>query len=82
MKIKLTEEQFIRLMEANGVSAPSFDGGDIKEFPSSEVGTVSNVINSDGDLEYGKPTTTDDFSDSLTIQNYWAATRTGARLSR
>ena len=31
--IKLTESQFKTLLEANGVSAPNFEGGDIKEFP-------------------------------------------------
>lgn len=31
--IKLTESQFKTLLEANGVGAPNFEGGDIKEFP-------------------------------------------------
>lgn len=31
--INLTESQFKRLLEANGLSAPNFEGGDIKEYP-------------------------------------------------
>lgn len=31
--IKLTESQFKNLLEANGASAPDFEGGDLKEFP-------------------------------------------------
>lgn len=82
MKVKLTEEQFIRLMEANGISAPSFNGGDLRQFPKSEVGVTSNVVDKDGDLTYGDPKMTDDCADDLTIQNYWANTRSGARLAR
>lgn len=31
--IKLTESQFKMILETNGVGAPDFEGGDIKEFP-------------------------------------------------
>lgn len=70
--IKLTESQFKNLLEANGVSAPNFEGGDIKEFPGSEVSTTSNVTSQDGELEYGKQPTSDEFAKIQTIQNYWA----------
>ena len=79
--IHLTESQFIRLMESNGISYPNYEGGDLKEFPGSEVFTTCNVTNSNGELEYGKPVDTDDVQDDLTIQNYWAATRTGSHTS-
>ena len=40
--IKLTESQFKTILEANnGVVAPNFDGGDLKEYPGSEVSTTS-----------------------------------------
>ena len=70
--IKLTESQFKTLLEVNGVSAPSFEGGDLKEFPGSEVSTTANVTNPDGEPEYGKQPTTDEFGKMQTIQHYWA----------
>ena len=70
--IKLTESQFKTLLEANGVSAPNFEGGDLKEFPGSEVSTTANVTNQDGELEYGKQPTSDEIAKIQTIQNYWA----------
>lgn len=70
--IKLTESQFKTLLESNGASAPDFKGGDLKEFPGSEVSTTANVTNQDGRLEYGKPIDTDMVQKTLTIQNYWA----------
>lgn len=70
--IKLTESQFKTLLEANGVSAPNFEGGDLKEFPGSEVSTTANVTNQDGELDYGKQPTSDEIAKMQTIQNYWA----------
>ena len=70
--IKLTESQLKTLLEANGVTAPNFDGGDLKEFPGSEVSTTANVTNQDGELEYGKQPTSDELAKIHTIQNYWA----------
>lgn len=70
--IKLTESQFKTLLEANGVSAPDFEGGDLKEYPGSEVSATANVTNQDGELEYGKPTDMDKIQKTLAIQNYWA----------
>ena len=70
--IKLTESQLKTLLEANGVTAPNFDGGDLKEFPGSEVSTTANVTNQDGELEYGKQPTSDEIAKIQTIQNYWA----------
>ena len=77
--IKLTESQFSSLLEAAVGNAPDFNGGDIKEYPSSEVSTTANVTNANGEIEYGKPTTTDKISDTLSIQNFWA---NGCRSSR
>ena len=70
--IKLTESQLKTILEANGVTAPNFDGGDLKEFPGSEVSTTANVTNQDGELEYGKQPTSDEIAKIQTIQNYWA----------
>ena len=70
--IKLTESQFKTILEANGVVAPNFDGGDLKEYPGSEVSTTANVTNHDGELEYGHMPTSDEFAKTQTIQNYWA----------
>lgn len=71
-RIKLTESQFKNLLESNSISAPDFQGGDIKEYPGSEVSTTSNVTNQNGEIEYGKPTDTDKIQKTLTLQNYWA----------
>ena len=78
--IKLTESQFKTLLEANGVSAPNFEGGDLKEFPGSEVSTTANVTNQDGELDYGKQPTSDEIAKMQTIQNYWANAHNGARV--
>lgn len=78
--IKLTESQFKNLLEANGVNAPNFNGGDIKKFPGSEVSTSSNVTSQDGEIEYGKQPTSDEIAKIQTIQNYWANAHNGARV--
>lgn len=71
--IKLNESQFQRIFEGNtNGNVPSFNGGDIKEYPGSEVSTTSNITNSNGELEYGEQPTTDDFADQQTTQNYYA----------
>ena len=77
--IKLNEKQLFKLIETKGVSAPSFDNGDICEFPGSQVTTTSNVHNADGDIEYGKQPTSDDVQDMLALQNFWANGRRGTR---
>lgn len=71
-RIKLTESQFKNLLESNSIGAPDFQGGDIKEYPGSEVSTTSNVTNQNGEIEYGEPTDTDKIQKTLTLQNYWA----------
>lgn len=78
-RIKLNENQFIKLIEASSNSAPDFTNGDLKEYPNSEVSTTANVTNSDGDLEYGKPVDTDKIQKTLAIQNFWANGRRGSR---
>ena len=78
--IKLTESQFKNLLEANGNESPNFNGGDLKEYPGSEVNTTANVTTQDGDKEYGKPVNTDDIQKTLAIQNYWANAHNGARV--
>jgi hypothetical protein len=77
--IKLTESQFKTILEANGVVAPNFDGGDLKEYPGSEVSTTANVTNQDGELEYGFMPTTDKYANTQTPQNYLANGRLRTR---
>lgn len=77
--IKLTESQFNRLMEANGSGAPNFNGGDLKEYLGSEVSTTANISNQDGEMEYGKPMTTDELQDDMTVQNFWASLQNGRK---
>lgn len=69
--IKLNESQFQRIFEGQGGNVPAFNGGDLKEYPNSEVTTTTNITNSNGELEYGKQPTTDDFANDLTPQNYY-----------
>ena len=66
--IIITEAQFNRLFET---SAPSFDNGDVVEFPGSQISTTATVHDSDGEAKYGKMPTTDKVSKSMTPQNYW-----------
>lgn len=70
--IKLTESQFRTLIGESG-EAPSFDGGDLKEFGGSEVFTTANVTNADGEEEYGEMPTSDDFANTQTPQNWYRA---------
>lgn len=71
--IKLTESQFQRVFEGkNGGIVPSFNGGDMKEYPGSEITTSTPVTNSNGEIEYGKQPTTDDFANQQCTQNYYA----------
>lgn len=69
--IRINESQFNRLLEVNGNEAPSFEGGDIKEFPGSEVSATSNITDVEGNPKYGKPKHTDKVQNSLTTQNYF-----------
>lgn len=69
-RIQLNEEQFRRLFEAANV--PNFNGGDIKEFPGSEVSTTASVHNDDGELEYGEMPDTDEFAKEQTPQQWGA----------
>ena len=41
---------------------PNFNGGDLKEYPGSEVSTTANETNQDGELEYGHMPTSDEFA--------------------
>jgi hypothetical protein len=71
--IKLQESQFQRVFEGkNGNQVPSFNGGDMKEYNGSETKTTTNITNSNGDIEYGKQPTTDEFANQLTTQSYYA----------
>lgn len=69
--IRINEAQFQRLLEINGTEAPSFEGGDIKEFPGSEVSATTNISDVEGNPKYGKPKTTDKVQNDLTAQNYF-----------
>lgn len=66
--IKLTESQFRRLFESD--SAPSFDGGDVKEYGGGENSTTATVHDSDGNPKYGHMPDTDDFADTQTYQGF------------
>ncbi len=73
--IRINEEQFRRILEMNGSNAPSFEGGDIREYPGSEINATSNISDSEGNVKYGKPKTTDKIQKTLTTQNYWGNAR-------
>lgn len=68
--IQLNEEQFKRLFESSSV--PNFNGGDIEEYPSSEISITEPVPNDDGELEYGEMPDTDDFSHEQSPQQWGA----------
>lgn len=74
--IRLTESQLHKLIE-KVIGAPNFENGDVKEYSGSEIFTTSNITNQDGEKEYGKPLTSDEFGADLTKQNnYGLNTRT------
>lgn len=78
--IKLTESQFSRVFENNNKSSiPSFNDGDIKEYPNNEISTTTNITNSNGDLMYGKQPTTDDFANQQTPQTFFSRGLKNAR---
>lgn len=67
--ITLNESQFKRLFESD--KAPDFSGGDLEEFPGAgEISTTTNVMNADGDLEYGEEPETDKFADEQSPQQW------------
>ena len=62
MKIRISENQFSRLFNEE----VNFDGGDIKEFPPSEVTTTAIIDDEDGEeFEYGHLPTADKVSKEL-----------------
>lgn len=73
--IRISEEQFKRLLSINEEDIPNFDGGDLKEYPSSEVTVTNNITDSEGNKKYGKPKMTDKIQKTLTTQNYWGNPR-------
>lgn len=80
--IKLQESQLQRLIESQGDSiAPSFNGGDMKEYPGSQVSTSTHITNSNGEKEYGEQPTTDKFANQQTTQNYYANGLKNARVA-
>lgn len=68
MRITITESQFRMLIE-NEIA--SFNGGDLKEYPGSEVSPTANVATPDGEEEYSKPlnTGTDRVAKKMSTQN-------------
>ena len=78
--IIINEGQFKRILQMNEDEVPNFDGGDLKEYPSSEVTVTNNITNSEGNKKYGKPKTTDKIQKSLTTQNYWGNPRAMRRV--
>jgi hypothetical protein len=79
-KITITEEQLHRLFEENTASGPTLNGGDLKEYPGSEVMTNANVTDSDGDLKYGKPKTADKVQKDICNNSFWANPTRGIRV--
>lgn len=77
MKIKITESQFKRLIEADVVSA--LGGDDLVEYPGSTVSPTTNVVNSVGEYEYGKPfnTGSDRVAKKLATQNNYVNGKAG-----
>lgn len=69
MKIRITEEQFKMLLETE--LSTTLNGGDLREYPGSEVSPTANVTKPNGELEYGKPmnTGTDRVAKKLSNQN-------------
>lgn len=79
--IKLQESQFHRIFEGDNKSqVPSFNGGDMTEFNDSETSTSTNITNSNGEIEYGKQPTTDEFANTQCTQNYAAHGLKNARI--
>lgn len=69
MRIIISEEQFKHLIESE--LAPNFNGGDLHEYPGSEVSPTANVTKPNGEEEYGKPmnTGTDRVAKKMSVQN-------------
>lgn len=64
-RIIITEEQLQMLSET-----PLIGGyGDVKEYPGSEVSATSNVTDTNGEVEYGKPKMTDKVQDDTVINS-------------
>ena len=57
MKTIILNEESFRLMLESLV--PNLDGGDLKEYPGSEVSTTTYVTNSEDEYEYGEMPDTD-----------------------
>lgn len=67
--IKLNESQLKRLMEYTsslGGDAPST----VQEFPGSTVSATANIDDTNGDVTYGTPKTTDKVQNDLTNQSF------------
>lgn len=77
MKIKITESQLRMLIEAE--SAPTLNGGDLVEYPGSTVSPTTNVMNPDGEYEYGKPLNTgsDRVAKKMSTQNNYINGKAG-----
>lgn len=69
--INITEAQYKKLLEANFEnSAPNFNGKQ-QEYNDSETTVTSNVTDLSGNLKRGKPVSSDDLADTMSVQNYW-----------
>ena len=79
MKIIITEDQLKYIIESE--VAPNLNGGDIHEYPGSEVSPTTNVTTPDGDKEYGKPmnTGTDRVANKITPQGFYPNRVSGSR---
>lgn len=75
MKIKLSEEQFNRLFKED----IEFKGGDMKEYPGSEVTTTTPIDSVDGkEKEYGHLPTADKVADEMPNNHPWGWLNKGA----
>lgn len=77
-KIKITESQYKRIFESDGVVGLDANS-DIKKYNPSEVSTTANITDPDGNTEYGKPIETDNVSKQMVIQNWWSGPLKGTR---
>lgn len=77
MKIRITEAQFNRLIEAT--SAPNLNNGDVLEFPGSTVSPTTNIEDSEGEYKYGRPLSTgsDRVAKKMSTQNNYVNGKAG-----
>ena len=77
-RIIITEKQLQKLVE----DAPTLNGGDLKEYPGSEVSMKANVTDVDtGKPKHGKSRFTDNVADDTCSQNNYNGRATNSRIA-